>query len=65
MSIAAFVAAGFTFAAPAHADNDVQQDCTAEPWSQLRECLRRYEELLSGRPLDVGVERIGLEHAGE
>jgi hypothetical protein len=66
MSIAALVTAvGSTFAAPAHADNDVQQDCAAEPWSQLRKCLRRYEVLLSGRPLDVGVERIGLEHAGE
>ena len=32
---------------------------------QSRECLRSYEELLSGRPLDVTVERIGAEHAGE
>jgi hypothetical protein len=35
MSIAALVtAAGFTFAAPAYADNDVQQDCTAKEWPQ-------------------------------
>jgi hypothetical protein len=35
MSLAAFVtAAGFTFAAPAHADNDVQQNCTAKEWPQ-------------------------------
>jgi hypothetical protein len=32
---------------------------------QLRVCLRSYEELLPGRPLDVGMERIGPEHAGE
>jgi hypothetical protein len=35
MSLAALVtAAGFTFAAPAHADNDMQQDCTAKEWPQ-------------------------------
>ena len=33
--------------------------------SQLRECLRSYEELLPGRSLDVNIERIGAEHAGE
>lgn len=33
--------------------------------SQLRECLRSYEELLSSRRLGVTVERIGVEHAGE
>jgi len=32
---------------------------------ELRECLRSYEELLPGRSLDVAVERIGPEHAGE
>lgn len=32
---------------------------------QSRESLRSYEELLSGRPLDVTVERTGAEHAGE
>lgn len=86
LPIAALVTAtGFTLAAPAHADNDAQQDCTAKEWpqplpnavgrqlednamrfaSQLRECLRGYKELLSGRALDVSVERIRLEHAGE
>jgi hypothetical protein len=35
MSIAALVTAvGFTFAAPARADNDAQQDCTAKEWPQ-------------------------------
>jgi hypothetical protein len=35
MSVALLVtAAGFTFAAPAHADNDMQQDCTAKEWPQ-------------------------------
>jgi len=35
MSLAALVtAAGFTFAAPARADNDMQQDCTAKEWPQ-------------------------------
>jgi hypothetical protein len=33
--------------------------------SQLRECLRSYEELLPRRSLDVNIERIGAEHAGE
>src|SRR6516165_8288070 len=37
----------------------------AEQSSQLGECLRSDEELLSGRSLDVAVERIGPEHAGE
>src|ERR1700761_1822710 len=27
-------AAGFIFAAPAHAGNDMQQDCTAKEWPQ-------------------------------
>jgi hypothetical protein len=31
----------------------------------LRECLRSYEELLPGRSLDVSIERIRPEHAGE
>jgi hypothetical protein len=35
MSLAALVtAAAFTFAAPAHAGNDMQQDCTAKEWPQ-------------------------------
>jgi hypothetical protein len=35
MSLAALVtAAGFTFVAPTHADNDAQQDCTAKEWPQ-------------------------------
>jgi len=35
MSIAALVtAAGFAFAAPAHAREDPQQDCTAKEWPQ-------------------------------
>ena len=33
--------------------------------SQLRECLRSYEELLPRRSLDVNIERIGAKHAGE
>ena len=36
-----------------------------EAMLQSRVCLRSYEELLAGRPLDVGIERIGPEHAGE
>jgi hypothetical protein len=35
MSLAVLMAAaGFTFAAPTHANNDVQQDCTAKEWPQ-------------------------------
>src|SRR6516225_219116 len=32
---------------------------------ELWECLRSYEELLPGRSLDVAVEGIGPEHAGQ
>jgi hypothetical protein len=48
MSLAAFVtAAGFTFAAPAHADNDVQQDCTAKEWPQpLPNAVGRQHDVL-------------------
>jgi hypothetical protein len=35
------------------------------PIVQLGEGVRSHEELLSGRSLDVFVERIGTEHAGE
>ena len=32
---------------------------------ELWVCLGSHQELLPGRSLDVGVERIGPEHAGE
>jgi hypothetical protein len=35
------------------------------PIVPLGEGVRSHEELLSGRSLDVFVERIGIEHAGE
>jgi hypothetical protein len=47
------------------AEGGVQRRGLALSILPSRECLRSYEELLSGRPLDVTVERIGAEHAGE
>ena len=32
---------------------------------RLRDGVRRHKELLSGRSLDVFIERVGIEHAGK
>jgi hypothetical protein len=48
--IAALVtAAGFTFAAPAHADSNAQQDCTAKEWPQplLNAVGRQLEDIVN------------------